>query len=176
MSEYSGNTMEFSGTPASANTSTQARTATDALPAAPDLRTQAHPTCVVCSPYHPQGLKLCFALNDQGAAVADFECPTSMEGYPGLLHGGVISMLLDGAMTNCLFLHGHEAVTAQLQVRFRHPVILESPVRLYAWLTEDHPLLYRLEAQLFQNEQLKATAQGIFMPPKNKPGGPVTCL
>ena len=108
-----------------------------------------------------------FVLNEQGAAVADFGCPRSLEGYPGLLHGGVISMLLDGAMTNCLFLHGHEAVTAQLEVRFRHPVILETPVQLCAWITEDHPLLFRMQAKLLQDGQIKAMAKGIFMPPGN---------
>lgn len=142
----------------------------------PELRAQAHPSCVVCSPHHPQGLKLCFALNEKGEAEAEFACPKSLECYPGLLHGGVISTLLDGAMTNCLFLHGHEAVTAQLEVRFRHPVLLESAVRLRAWITEDHPLMFRLKAQLFQDGQLKATAQGVFMPPKHKQGLPGSFL
>jgi acyl-coenzyme A thioesterase PaaI-like protein len=148
----------------------------DELPSAPDLRARAHPSCVVCSPGHPYGLRLRFTLNQQGEAVADFACAPHLEGYPGLLHGGVISTLLDGAMTNCLFLHGHEAVTAQLLVRFRHPVILESPIRLRAWITDDHPRIFHLKAQLFQDEQLRATAQGVFMPPKNKLGGPRSIL
>jgi acyl-coenzyme A thioesterase PaaI-like protein len=36
-----------------------------------------------------------------------------------MLHGGVISSILDGTMTNCLFAHGTVAVTAELRVRFR---------------------------------------------------------
>jgi len=131
---------------------------------------------VVCSPQHPHGLKLRFTLNEKGEAEADFACPHHLEGYPGLLHGGVISTLLHGAMTNCLFLHGHEAVTAQLQIRFRHPVILESPVQLRVWITENHPLLFRLEAHLVQAGQLKATAHGVFMPPKNLQGYPGSIL
>jgi acyl-coenzyme A thioesterase PaaI-like protein len=135
-----------------------------------NLRAHAHPACVVCSPDHPYGLKLHFALNEQGEAVADVACPPMMEGYPGVMHGGVIAMLLDGAMTNCLFLHGHVAVTAQLEVRFRHPVILEASVRLRAWITDDHEALFRLQAQLLQDDQLMATANGAFMPPKYNAG------
>ena len=141
-----------------------------------NLRVRAHPACVVCSPDHPHGLKLHFALNEQGEAVAEFACHPDLQGYPGLMHGGVISMLLDGAMTNCLFLHGHEAVTAQLEVRFRHPVILKSPAHVRAWITEDHSQLFRLRAELSQEGQLKATAQGAFMPPKYKPDGPRSIL
>ncbi len=140
------------------------------------LRERAHPWCVVCSPEQPAGLKVRFALNDAGEAVGEFACQAGWEGYPGLLHGGVISMLLDGAMTNCLFLHGHEAVTAQLQVRFRHPVGVESPVRVRAWIAEEHPMLYRMEAELVQEGRVKATATGAFMPPRGRAGCPATIL
>jgi len=68
---------------------------------------QAHPNCIVCSPRHRCGFRLEFVLSEDGSVHAKFDCSKVFEGYPGLVHGGVISSLLDGAMTNCLFAHGH---------------------------------------------------------------------
>ena len=129
----------------------------------PELRTRHHRHCIVCSPDCAHGLQLKMSLDAEGKATGTFDCDPRFEGYPNLLHGGVISALLDGAMTNCLFLHHHAAVTAELNIRFRHPVLLGSPARLRAWITETDPPLFRLRAELIQNNQTKATARSTFM-------------
>jgi acyl-coenzyme A thioesterase PaaI-like protein len=95
--------------------------------------------------------------------VAEFELDQAVEGYVGWPHGGITSAVLDGAMTNWLFAHGLTGVTAELNVRFRHPIILEEPAKVMARLkTASHPL-YELEACITQNGQLKARATGRFM-------------
>jgi acyl-coenzyme A thioesterase PaaI-like protein len=95
--------------------------------------------------------------------VADFELDRAVEGYVGWPHGGITAAVLDGAMTNWLFAHGLTGVTAELKVRFRHPVILEEPGQVTARLkSASHPL-YVLEARITQNGQLKARATGRFM-------------
>lgn len=127
-----------------------------------DLRQQHHPDCIVCSPDCAHGLRVAFAL-DGRLAVGNFDCAGRYEGYPGMLHGGVISSLLDGAMTNCLFLHGVVAVTAELVVRFRHPVLLGKPAQLRAWITENDPPVFRLQAQLVQDGIIKASGRAAFM-------------
>jgi len=38
-----------------------------------------------------------FDVDDDGGVQATFQCVESFEGYPGILHGGVISSILDGA-------------------------------------------------------------------------------
>jgi acyl-coenzyme A thioesterase PaaI-like protein len=127
------------------------------------LRTRLHPRCVVCSPDHPCGLGLCFVAGADDTVVADFELDRAVEGYEGWSHGGITSAVLDGAMTNWLFAHGLAGVTAELNVRFRHPLILEEPAQVTARLKgASHPL-YELEAQITQNGQLKARATGRFM-------------
>ena len=95
--------------------------------------------------------------------MASFDCRPLLEGYPGVLHGGVISALLDGAMTNCLFAQGRAAVTAELRVRFRHPVATDGTARLRAWIDRSCPPLFVLRAELRQGEQLMATAEGKFV-------------
>lgn len=60
-----------------------------------------------------------FYLAPDGAVEASFACNKVFQGYPATLHGGIISGLLDGAMTNCLFAHGHASMTAEINIRFR---------------------------------------------------------
>lgn len=126
-------------------------------------RAQAHSNCVVCSPANSRSLCAKFTASDDGGVQACFGCDKAFEGYAGMLHGGVIASLLDGAMTNCMFAHGIPAITAELNVRFRHPVIISQLATVRAWIERSSPPLHLLRAEVVQDEQLKATALGKFM-------------
>lgn len=126
-------------------------------------RHKAHPQCVVCSRAGECGLGLCFSLRDDGGVEAHFACKEKFQGYEGILHGGVTSSLLDGAMTNCLFAHGIAAVTAEMTIRFRHPIVLEIPSVVRAHITNSQTPLHIVEAQVIQAGQVKAKATGKFM-------------
>jgi acyl-coenzyme A thioesterase PaaI-like protein len=52
--------------------------------------------CFVCGIENPIGLKLKFYTHDEGRYIARFRPKPEHQGYPGQLHGGVISSLLDG--------------------------------------------------------------------------------
>jgi acyl-coenzyme A thioesterase PaaI-like protein len=127
------------------------------------LRAQAHPLCVVCSPKNPLGLGLEFTVAEDGSVEGTFAGSLIFEGYSGLLHGGVIASLLDGAMTNCLFAHGCESVTAELNVRYRHPVVARETMIVRAWRQKSIRRLHLLRAELKQNGLVKATARAKFM-------------
>jgi acyl-coenzyme A thioesterase PaaI-like protein len=47
-----------------------------------------------------------YDVDGDSVVRATFECDHTFEGYPGMVHGGVISSILDGAMGNCMFAHG----------------------------------------------------------------------
>ena len=117
----------------------------------------------MCSPDHQAGLHLEFTLLEDGSVQATFDCREVFQGYPGLLHGGVISALLDGAMTNCLFAHGQQGITGELKVRFRHPVVTDRPAIVRAWVDRSIPPFHVLQAELIQDEWVKAKATGKFV-------------
>lgn len=94
---------------------------------------------------------------------ATFDCAKIFEGYPGYLHGGIISTILDSAMTNCLFAQGHRAVTAELAVKFRAPVALDRSALAEAHAARDMFPLFLMEASLIQDGQTKATATAKFI-------------
>ena len=98
-----------------------------------------------------------------GVVQAQFLCQKVFQGYPGQLHGGVVTALLDGAMTNCLFAHGIEAVSGELTVRFLRPVATDHIARVSAGLKKASHRLYILEAELTQKNLTVAKATGKFV-------------
>jgi len=86
-----------------------------------------------------------------------------LQGYNGVLHGGVISSLLDAAMTHCLFHRGIEAVTAELLVRYLRPVPLDADLELSARLLSEHTPWYRLRGELRQGRETMAYARAKFL-------------
>jgi len=134
-----------------------------ALGASPNLREEVHPNCVVCCPGNESGLRLEFNTLEDGSVQTYFGCNRKYEGFPGVLHGGVISSLLDGAMTNCLFAHGHTGLTGELKVRFRYPVATGRTSHIRAWIEISSSPFHALKAELIQDQQVKATATGKFV-------------
>ena len=128
------------------------------------VRAAEHPRCFVCSPENPDGLKLRFRVQADGSVVAFFPCRSPYQSYPGTLHGGITSALLDAAMTNALFSIGIVAVTAELTVRFVAPVSLERGAVVVGTIekTSSHPLYY-VRAELQQDRKPLARASAKFL-------------
>ena len=80
-----------------------------------------------------------------------------------MLHGGITSALLDGAMTHCLFARGIIAVTGEMTVRFRHPIALRIPLVIQAHTVRSQRPLHSVEARVLQDGQIRAKAKGKFM-------------
>lgn len=128
------------------------------------LRTAVHSECVMCGVVDPFGMRLRFRVEGEGAVLAEFPCQRILQGYPETLHGGVISAVLDAAMTNALFSMGVVAVTAELTVRFIAPVYIERMAVVRASIDEAglHPL-YCARSEIHQQNRLVARATAKFM-------------
>ena len=126
-------------------------------------RSQSHPFCFVCSAANPTGLALGYTLQPDGSVTATFPGNCALEGYAGMLHGGIIAALLDGAMTNCMFARELTGLTVELKVRYHASVIAVETVSIRAWLENDSHGLYQLRAELVQDGTVKASATGKFM-------------
>ena len=128
-----------------------------------DVRSRWHPHCWVCSAANERGLAVDFQKDATGAVEGNFPCDEDFTGYSGFLHGGVVSALLDGAMTNCLLARGIPGVTADLQVRFLRPVLIGKPVTVRGWLDRSRGPVHILGAELRQDGEILATAVGKFL-------------
>ena len=127
------------------------------------VQTEAHPFCTVCSRTNPHGLGLEFVCEADGSVSCKFLGHPGLEGFPGVLHGGVIASLLDGAMTNCLFARGCSAMTGELNVRYREPVVIGEAMLIRGWIKQSVPPLHLMAAELKQGNRVKATATAKFV-------------
>ena len=126
-------------------------------------RNEAHPQCISCSLENASGLGLHFTVREDKGVQAEFACNQVYQGYPGFLHGGISSLLLDSAMANCLFAHRIVAVTARFIVRFLLPVAVRQPAVVRAWIREYEPPLYVLEAEIEQDGRILVRATAKFI-------------
>ena len=85
------------------------------------------------------------------------------EGYVGHVHGGLITAVLDGAMTNCLFSHGIAAVTGEMTIRILCPVPSRSNVIVRAWIEKRMEPYYMLSAELSESGRVMTRATGKFV-------------
>jgi acyl-coenzyme A thioesterase PaaI-like protein len=119
--------------------------------------------CVACSPWHPHGYQLWFEEQPDGSMVGQIHCSTDLEGYPGLLQGGFISLVFDSAMVHCMFARGFRALTAELSVKFMRPVKTGGTATVAARIVSDMHPLYLIEAELTQDRLIRAKATAKFM-------------
>ncbi len=122
-----------------------------------------HSRCLVCGGMNPRSLNLSFLAGGDGVVKTQFKVEPELQGYDGLLHGGVIAALLDSAMTHCLFHQGVQAVTGDLHVRFVQPVVCKSTLEIQAWVLSSYPPLYRLKAEIMVDKHVMAWAEAKFM-------------
>ena len=124
---------------------------------------RAHRHCFVCGDAAAGGLGLRFRVMADGRVEAEWRSPSEYQSYDGILHGGLIATLLDGAMVQALFARGVVARTAELRVRYRHPVHVGEPVTVTARLVKFFDALYCLEAEVRQQVVICGTAEAKFV-------------
>lgn len=78
--------------------------------------------CFVCGEENPSGLHLKFLLKGD-KVFAEFTPQKIHQGYKDITHGGIISTLLDEAMVKAVLMSGMAAVTAEITIRFRNPLL-----------------------------------------------------
>ncbi|AQQ70315.1 hypothetical protein SMSP2_00659 [Limihaloglobus sulfuriphilus] len=126
------------------------------------ISTATHHGCIVCGEGNDLGLNLEYRVAGPDMVCADFECGSDFEGYNGIVHGGIISSILDGAMLHCLFSRGLTAVTVDINVRFRHPLVSNRPAKVSARIDSRHGVLYFLSADITQGGRIAASAKARF--------------
>ncbi len=132
--------------------------------------TPPHQGCLLCGSVNPCSLQLAFQDTPEGGVRAVFHSSRILQGYTGIMHGGVAAALLDAAMTNCLFHHGIQALTGDLHVRYLHPVPCPADLEIRAWITANHAMLFLLNSEISVQQQVMVRAQGKFV--RSKGGNP----
>lgn len=97
-------------------------------------------TCFLCGRQNDIGLKMTW-YNDReaGQVKATVIVPEYFNGYPGIVHGGIVAALLDETAGRAVLLDGDDRnlmVTAKLEVTFRHPTPTGEPLTVIGWVVQ----------------------------------------
>lgn len=120
--------------------------------------------CFVCGFENPIGLKASFYENEAGQTICRFTPEEEHQGYPGVMHGGIISSLLDEVMGRATIAIAGWTATARIEVRFHHPVPLGRPMTLIGEVVRKWSRLIEARGELhLEDGTLAAEAQGTYL-------------
>jgi len=124
--------------------------------------------CFVCGQRNPYGLHLVFRVEEQ-SVVADFLPREEHQGFPGVIHGGIVASILDEALGRTSLLGDYPAwtMTGRLEVRYRRYVPYGQSLRVRATLTNERRRVLQASGVLTLSSDenaVLAEAQGTFLP------------
>lgn len=89
--------------------------------------------CFICGLENPVGLKLRIYEVEPGVVETTYTAPEHFQGYPGVLHGGIIATIIDEVSGRALMGpldHPRFMFTAKLEVKYRRNVPIGKPLRI----------------------------------------------
>jgi uncharacterized protein (TIGR00369 family) len=129
--------------------------------------------CFVCGLHNDYGLHMKFYEDESGKVVSDITVPKRFQGYPGIVHGGIIAAMLDEVSGRTIT--NSEAtrwmVTASISIRYRKPVPVEKLLHLEGSLKQDSGAVARVRGEIYdENGVLLAEADSVLaaIPPSLK--------
>lgn len=112
------------------------------------LQARSQSACFVCGQDNPRGLRIRYQRQDSGEMTAAWTPSPEWEGFRGIVHGGVVSTVLDEAMSKAVAATGSQALTAELRVRFRRHVTSGDAFLIRGWIVKRNKRLIEAEATL----------------------------
>ena len=90
--------------------------------------------CFVCGLENPVGLQLKIYVTEPGVVETTYTAPDHFQGYPGVLHGGIVAAILDEISGRAQMGSDPAAsrfmFTARLEVKYRHNVPTGQPLKI----------------------------------------------
>jgi acyl-coenzyme A thioesterase PaaI-like protein len=134
---------------------------------------EASDCCFVCGRDNPAGLKMEFFEIEPGVVESRLKVPQVFGGYPGVVHGGVISAMLDECSGRAAQTGPNEFMfTSNIAVRYRKNVPTEQPIIVTGTLERRRNRVAFAHGEI-RNEagELLAESDAVFVDvPKEKLG------
>ena len=123
--------------------------------------------CFGCGPRNPHGLQLVFRI-EANTVVANFQPREEHQGFPGIIHGGIVASLFDEILGRTALLGNNPewTMTGRLEVRYRRYVPYGPLLRVRASLDTQRRRMIQASGLLTLAEDehvVLAEAQGTFM-------------
>lgn len=125
--------------------------------------------CFACGLDNPCGLHIRF-YTDGKIAYGEYVPTSDYQGYDGVLHGGMLTTLLDEVMVKALAVEGIIAVTGKIEVRFRKSAPTEKKLLIKGWVTSQRMNSFIAQGEITDEDgMLLAEAQGLFFSKERDP-------
>jgi acyl-coenzyme A thioesterase PaaI-like protein len=88
--------------------------------------------CFVCGRKNPSGLYMSFFDNGENEVFSEYAVSEVYQGYPGIVHGGVVAAMLDEVVARVSMIGDphHFMMSVKMEVKYRYPVPTETPLYL----------------------------------------------
>ncbi len=129
----------------------------------PVAKQPSHQHCMLCGTQSSTGLQLDFYSDATDVVWAKAKGSIHQQGFEGILHGGFIASLLDAGMCQAIFNQGVEAVTGDMNIRYLAEIPLTADILIRGKINKTYLTLYKVEAELYVNQQLMAKSTARFM-------------
>jgi acyl-coenzyme A thioesterase PaaI-like protein len=129
--------------------------------------TSDYQRCFACGLHNPFGLHMTFRV-ENNSVVSELVPKEEHQGFPGVIHGGIVATILDEVLNRTSMLTDAPAwsMTGRLELRYRSPVPYGPRLRARAWLEKQRGRMVQASGvlTLADDEQaVLAEAQGTFM-------------
>ena len=107
--------------------------------------------CFLCGVENPVGLKMVIYNDpDHGQVVSTVTVPERFQGYPGVVHGGIVATMLDEVAGRATLLGAPDdlMVTVKLEVRYRRPTPAATPLTVIGRITQQGRSLARARGEI----------------------------
>ncbi|GAB2644936.1 PaaI family thioesterase [Vibrio panuliri] len=122
-----------------------------------------HAQCVICQQPFFTDHVIEFQPTAQGVVRAEIVATSQVQGYVGVMQGGLVTALHDSAMLHCLFAEGVTAMTAKLETRFHHPVPIGETLIVEAKHVMSKRNVHYLQSEVRCGETLCSSAKSQFI-------------
>lgn len=123
--------------------------------------------CFVCGLKNPFGLKTNFYVSETKELIAIFKPQEVHQSYPGRLHGGIASAILDETIGRAI-LNFYETevwgVTIELNVKFKKPIPLNEELKVIGRITKNESRIFEGTGEIIlPNGEVAVEAWGKYL-------------
>lgn len=121
--------------------------------------------CFCCGKDNPGGLHLQIESRPGGGVCCEFTPGPGLQGYREVVHGGILSTLLDELMAHAaLRAVDRHSATARIQVTFRKPALTGRKMRIEGEVVRSGGRRIITTGRIFNDEnEILAEAEALFL-------------
>jgi uncharacterized protein (TIGR00369 family) len=115
--------------------------------------------CFACGHLNEYGLHADIKVHDGNTSSCKITVPSRFQGWKGMVHGGIISTLLDEISIYACRKISLRGVTAEIDVKFKKPVPTDKEFELKAKVVDIRRKMVMVQAELAVDGVVHASAE-----------------